>query len=71
MGMHENDLPPEVAAKARRANCYKCRHYYVTWDPKHRHGCRALGFKSAHIPSAVVKKSSGLDCLYFEARQHR
>ncbi|MBR9981910.1 MAG: uracil-DNA glycosylase [Desulfatitalea sp.] len=52
----------------KRITCHKCRHYYVTWESAHPHGCRALGFKSKHLPSAVVRSSSGAACLYFEAK---
>ncbi|MCJ8501761.1 uracil-DNA glycosylase [Desulfatitalea alkaliphila] len=50
-------------------DCHKCRHYYVTWEKAHPHGCRALGFKSRFLPGAVVRSSSGTTCLYFEARR--
>ncbi|MBN2231646.1 MAG: hypothetical protein JW781_02340 [Deltaproteobacteria bacterium] len=48
--------------------CGRCRHYYVTWDPRHPHGCRALGFKSAALPSAVVQRTSGRACEFFRPR---
>jgi len=46
-------------------DCHKCRHYYVTWEKEHPHGCRAIGFKSVRLPSMEVKASSGKECLYF------
>ncbi len=41
----------------------------VTWDPASPRGCRAYGFKTRELPTAVVKKSSGMDCLKYEAKQ--
>jgi hypothetical protein len=50
-------------------DCHKCRHYYVTWEKEHPHGCRAIGFKSIRLPSIEVKASSGKDCLYFQLKR--
>lgn len=41
----------------------------VTWDPDSPRGCRAYGFKTKQIPTAVVKKSSGMDCLKYEEKK--
>ena len=67
--MPENNQVPEQGGPRKRISCYKCVHYFVTWDNAHRHGCRALGFKTSEMPSMVVWRSSGIDCLYFQARQ--
>jgi hypothetical protein len=45
--------------------CQKCKHYFVTWEKLKPHGCRAYGFKSAQIPSSVVKQTSKLDCSFY------
>lgn len=55
-------------AQRKRIDCRKCRHYYVTWQESAPHGCKAIGFKSAQLPSVVVFKTSGAACLYFEKR---
>ncbi|PLS18393.1 uracil-DNA glycosylase [Bacillus sp. M6-12] len=52
----------------KRINCMKCRHYYVTWDPKFPKGCRAFQFKTARLPSLEVLRSSGRPCLKFDAK---
>jgi len=50
-------------------DCHKCKHYYVTWDKKFPHGCRAMNFKSLQFPSTVVQNStSGEDCLLFKKK---
>ncbi|MDR2350143.1 MAG: uracil-DNA glycosylase [Deltaproteobacteria bacterium] len=48
--------------------CVDCRHYFVTWDPSRRHGCRALGFKSNRVPGVEVMRTSGQPCQYFVMR---
>ena len=50
-------------------NCLSCKHYFITWDPKKPHGCRAMGFKSQQIPSIVVRQSSGgIACLKYKRK---
>lgn len=50
-------------------DCHKCRHYFVTWVPAQPHGCRAMGFKSYHLPSWVVYQNSGCGCKAFELKK--
>ena len=53
-------------------DCHKCEHYYVTWDKKFPHGCRAMNFKSLQFPSIVVQNSTlGENCLLFEKKEKR
>ena len=52
----------------KRINCRKCEYYFVTWEPKQPHGCRAYGFKSVQIPSMVVLRSSGSACSLFKEK---
>ena len=52
----------------KRIVCQKCKFYFVTWQPTKPHGCKAYGFKSKLIPSLVVKRSSGSDCVFFELK---
>ncbi|MBE2905201.1 uracil-DNA glycosylase [Anoxybacillus flavithermus] len=54
-----------------RVNCYECKHFYVTWDAQMPRGCRAFGFKSAALPSIVVKQSSGTPCMKFVKKEHK
>jgi hypothetical protein len=53
----------------QRINCMKCRHFYITWDPKFPRGCRAFGFKTQTLPSLSVLSSSGKPCLNFESKE--
>ncbi len=46
--------------------CHQCKHYYVTWDSKAPHGCRALNFKSPQLPAKVVQNATpDLECQSF------
>ncbi|MBA2872829.1 hypothetical protein HNQ85_003142 [Anoxybacillus calidus] len=54
-----------------RINCYQCKHFYVTWDPKFPRGCRAFAFKSTMMPSVTVFQSSGKACMKFEPKQKK
>ncbi|MDR0549614.1 MAG: uracil-DNA glycosylase [Deltaproteobacteria bacterium] len=51
-----------------RRDCRKCRHYFITWDAKTPHGCRAMGFKSQSSPYIQVFRISGQDCQCFSPR---
>jgi len=55
-------------SKKTPIDCRKCVHYHVTWEPARPHGCRAMGFKSQHLPSLVVIRNSGTVCLYFRQK---
>jgi len=56
---------------AKPINCFKCKHFYITWDRVTPKGCRAYGFKSHEMPSVVVHKNSKEDCLLFEAKPEK
>lgn len=49
--------------------CFNCKHFYITWDEFFPRGCKALRFKSREMPSAVVKRSSGMECQMFERKR--
>ena len=53
------------------APCLKCRHYYVTWDPKLPKGCKLYQFKSKHMPSLEVELASGSECEGFEEKKSK
>ncbi len=53
----------------KRINCRKCEHYYITWDQKYPYGCRAMGFKTASLPSLRVFQSTGHECLMFSEKK--
>jgi len=53
----------------KRIDCFKCKHFYVTWDQGFPRGCKAMGFKSREMPSDVVYQSSGIECMKFEGKE--
>ena len=53
-------------------DCHKCIHYYVTWDRRFPHGCRAMGFKSWRYPVDEVRRAvCGGDCLLYRAKKRK
>ncbi|MDD5757921.1 MAG: hypothetical protein PHI06_02435 [Desulfobulbaceae bacterium] len=50
-------------------NCLACRHFYITYEPNHPYGCRALNFKAKEMPSRVVYASSGMECQSFSPKK--
>jgi len=57
--------------KEKKINCFNCIYFYITWDEKFPRGCKAMGFKSREMPSAVVSKSSGSECLKFRKKKQK
>ncbi|RLQ93451.1 uracil-DNA glycosylase [Falsibacillus albus] len=57
--------------REEKVNCFQCRYFFVTWDPKTPRGCKAYGFKTAQLPSRVVEQSSGQACLKYEKKSVR
>jgi len=54
--------------KKKRPNCMGCRHFYITHQPRHPYGCRAIGFKSLQMPAVAVHMNSGLECQLFSPK---
>jgi hypothetical protein len=54
--------------KKGQPNCNLCRHFFITYEPAHPYGCRAMGFKASRQPCETVFASSGMPCQMFEAR---
>lgn len=54
--------------KTNRIDCFKCKHFYVTWEPANPKGCKAFGFKTHRFPSDVVLETSGEPCLKFDPK---
>jgi len=46
-------------------DCFRCRHFYITWEANKPRGCKAFGFKTVQMPSQVVYETSGAPCLKF------
>ena len=55
---------------SEKAKCLQCIHYQNTWDPQNPRGCKLYGFSSKFIPSTVVKRETGTECLGFKLKAH-
>jgi len=52
-----------------KPNCHHCEHFYITHEPAHPYGCRAMNFKSRQSPALVVFSHSGLECQLFSPKK--
>jgi hypothetical protein len=52
-------------ASPARIDCRRCKHFYVTWEPKFPCGCHLFGFKSKTVPSIAVREATGAPCEHF------
>jgi hypothetical protein len=48
-----------------RPDCWKCRHFAVSWDPKLPYLCKLIGFKSRSLPALEVIRVDGKPCEGF------
>lgn len=60
-------LPPSNNSNAR-PDCYRCLHFFVTWDAHFPRGCRKFNMKTRRMPSEEVFEADGRDCFYFSAK---
>jgi hypothetical protein len=49
----------------QKINCFKCKHFHITWDKDFPNGCKAFGFKTKQLPALVVRQSDGTPCMAF------
>jgi len=59
---------PPTAPRPSGPNCFRCRHFAVSWDPARPYACRLMGFKSRALPAIEVLRVDGLPCQGFEAK---
>lgn len=69
MTAHNMNSSAKSPSGKPRIDCFRCAHYYVTWDRSSPHGCRGHGFKSRQLPSIVVQMSSGMACLLYSPKR--
>lgn len=60
-------VKPDPGA-GQNVTCFECRHFFITHEPAHPYGCRAMGFKSRDLPCAVVLRSSDGPCLLLQPK---
>ena len=64
-----DDLRTDAQTPGRAPDCFRCRHFRITWEPAYPRSCRIFGFKTRSVPSAEVFLSTGKHCFSFEARE--
>ena len=47
-------MPNPADGPQRGPNCWQCRFFAVSWDPRLPYACHRLGFKSAALPALEV-----------------
>jgi hypothetical protein len=57
--------PANPTAHDGAPNCWQCRHFGVSWDPKLPYLCRLMGFKSRVTPAIEVMRADGQRCRGF------
>lgn len=53
-----------------KINCFHCIYLQITWQPKYPYACKAMGFKSAIIPSLEVFRAAGSNCKQFTKKKN-
>jgi len=60
------DMENRVCKREQKGNnCYRCRHFRITWQAAMPYACKAYGFKARQLPSLLVMSQSGQACLMY------
>ncbi|MCL2319547.1 MAG: hypothetical protein FWC45_05630 [Treponema sp.] len=61
--------------KAREANipqsapdCFRCKHFRITWEPAFPRSCTLFGVKCRNLPAMEIFLSTGKHCFAFEGK---
>ena len=49
-------------------NCWKCRFFRISWDPRFPYECEAMKFKSQALPCVQVVSIDGRQCQWFQRK---
>ena len=55
--------------RSEKVNCFQCKFFAISWDPKFPRLCKLHGFKTARVPSVAVFESSGYECEGFVKKE--
>ncbi|QAS53254.1 uracil-DNA glycosylase [Halobacillus litoralis] len=55
----------------KKVNCFRCQYFRTTWNANFPRACEAYGFKTKEIPSALVLKSTGTECMQFVEKSRK
>ena len=62
-------MPDSNTPGAQRGpNCWQCRFFAISWDPRMPYACQRLGFKSPVMPAIEVLRTDGRFCSGFSAK---
>ena len=50
---------------SKAPDCWQCRNFAISWDPRNPYHCKMMGFKSRMIPSFEVFRADGSHCRGF------
>lgn len=65
------ESPSQPAPSVSGPVCTRCAHYFVTFDARFPHGCRAMGFKSRQLPYKEILAVAGEACAAFTPKPAR
>jgi hypothetical protein len=51
--------------QVKAPDCWQCRYFAISWDPRNPYQCKMMGFKSRMIPSFEVFRADGNHCRGF------
>ena len=55
-----------------KPQCMKCKHFFITHNPKTPRACRVYKIQSKDLPSQIVKLANGgVDCIGFESKPEK
>jgi len=60
--------PSSMLPEKTKIDCWGCRHFQITHQPKMPYSCQAMGFKSKVLPCIAVAQVDGNPCLSFTAK---
>jgi len=52
-------------------DCFRCRHFRVTWEPAFPRACLLFGIKCRAMPSTEVFLSTGKHCFAFQLKEEK
>lgn len=63
-------MPDSNTPGAQRGpNCWQCRFFAISWDPRMPYACNRLGFKTHVLPAIEVLRIDGQHCHGFMPRE--
>lgn len=54
--------------RLRGPNCWQCRFFAVSWDPRMPYACQRFGFKTPMLPAIEVLRTDGQPCRGFSPK---